>query len=346
MDQMNATLRDMQNTIKTEGAKESLVHHAFAPGSQIDLAALQSQLAKSVLAKQQSFSIKKAASPSRVGTGLPGFNGEEEDDDLSLDGPGGKQLLARQASQSRGFNPNKPERQPSFRGTGGKLGGALLQVGSAPGSRSGTPPGSTPSTPKGGRKNINGAAADSSNELLGNNFSKPKKSALEILEAEALAAAAEKEALEAALKAAVVVEEFLPPEVTAMWGSQLGTVTTTTASIKIKCSNAGTIVAVLLPAPSVNSAGKDLFPPPSAIDLLDLDALYDVCPYVMQTVVRDLDISEVGQEVELTFSPLKPNEIYRIYTHIECDGAAPLVKVLFTPRNTALTTNPPSHNPS
>ena len=41
--------------------------------------------------------------------------------------------------------------------------------------------------------------------------------------------------------------------------------------------------------------------------------------------------------MEILFSPLKPNESYRIYTHIECDGAAPLVKV----------PNPnPSHNPN
>ena len=191
---MTASLRDMQNTIKKEGEKESLMLHSLAPGSQIDLAALQAQLQRSVLAKQQSFSVKKAASPSvRGGAGLPGFSaeGNEDDDDLSLDGPGGgKQLVARQASHSRGFNPNKPSsQQQAFQGARGKL-GALLQIGaggSPTGSKPGSPLSSAPSTPsQGGRKSLNAAADASNDDLLGGtNFSKPKRSALETLEAEA-----------------------------------------------------------------------------------------------------------------------------------------------------------------
>ena len=196
MDQMRASLLDMQNTIKKEGEKEALVPYSLAPGSHIDLAALSSQLQRSVLAKQQSFSIKKASSPSaRVGQGLPGFGPDgniDEDDDLSLDGPGGgKQLVARQVSQSRGFNPNKPTTpQGGFKGTGGKL-GALMQfsaAGSPAGSKPGSPHPSLPSSPlQGGRKSLSGGAegaSDSGNDLIGTSFNKPKRSALEILEAE------------------------------------------------------------------------------------------------------------------------------------------------------------------
>ena len=91
---------------------------------------------------------------------------------------------------------------------------------------------------------------------------------------------------------------------------------------------------------SLNAAGKDLYPPPSALDLLDLDGLYDVCPYVLQTVVRDLESTEVGDahiyaDKTHTCPNNPPSHILTLF-HYHCNHAA----IINT--NTTPPTSPPS----
>lgn len=225
------------------------------------------------------------------------------DDEWSLDGGGGREITARQGAVA---SPKRPQGDGlmTLHTTGPR--GALLNIGDL---ATLTHPSSPHHSRQATADGAPGPPADDDSLI----HTTRKKSCLDDLTADALA-----------VQALVVIpppdkEEFLPPEVKPTWGTKMGQVHNTSASVKLVSSHAGTIVAVLLP--------QSVFIPPRAIEMLDIDTLRETHPDIIDIAIRPVEVGQVGKECDLVFDGLTPGVGYKVWIHLEADGAAPLVDV-------------------